>query len=76
MKDTNIPINSSIIETIIKSIHIFNDIYLASKLCIIKASSKSNIVVIWENIWNTKSSLKAKYFINRYFNIGNYITTV
>jgi len=52
MKDTNIPINSSIIETIIKSIHIFNDIYLASKLCVIKTLPKSDIVVIWKNIWN------------------------
>jgi len=76
IKDTNVPIDSSIIETIIKSIHIFNNIYLASKLCIIKASPKSDIIVIWENIWNTQSSLKAKYLGNRYFNVGNYITTV
>jgi len=37
MEDSKIPINS---------IYIFNDIYLASKLYIIKALLKSNIVVV------------------------------
>jgi len=46
IKDTNIPINSSIVETIIKSMHIFNNMCLASKPHVIKALSKSDIVVI------------------------------
>ena len=37
------PIDSSVIETIIKSTHIFNNIYIASKPHVIKVSLKSDI---------------------------------
>ena len=53
IEGTNIPIISSIVENIIKITHIFNDIYLVSKLHIIKALPKSNIAVIWIDIWDT-----------------------
>ena len=43
---------SDIIESIIKSTHIFNDIVLASQPCVIKAFPKSNMMVIWVDIWN------------------------
>ncbi len=46
LEGTNIPINSSIIKTIIKSIYIFNDVYLTSKSYIIKALPKSNMTII------------------------------
>ena len=46
MEDTNILINSSIVESIIKSTHILNDVYLTSKLYVIKVSPKSDIVII------------------------------
>jgi len=48
--NTNVPITSSIVENIIKTTHIFNDICLTSKPYIIKASSKSDMVVIWIDI--------------------------
>ncbi len=60
---------SSIIKSIIKTIYIFNDVILASKLKVIQTLPKSDM-------WNTQSRLKAKGLINRCFNIGNYITTV
>ena len=41
---------SDIIESIIKSTHIFNDIVLASQPCVIKAFPKSNMMVIWVDI--------------------------
>ena len=50
LKDTNVPINSSVIKTIIKSMYIFNDVYLAFKPCVIKVLPKSNIATIWVNI--------------------------
>ena len=53
MEGTNIFINSSMIKTILKNIYFFNNISLASKLRIIKASSKSNITIIWIDIWNS-----------------------
>ena len=50
VKDTNLSISSDIIESIIKSTHIFNDIVLASQPCVIKAFPKSNMIVIWVDI--------------------------
>ena len=76
MEGTNVSINFSFIEFIIQSTHIFNDMYLVSKPHIIKTSPKSDIVIIWINIWDVQSGTKAKCLINRCFNIGNYITTI
>ena len=45
-KNINTPINSSIVEDIIKKNHIFNNITLVSKPCIIKVSPKSDIAII------------------------------
>ena len=50
MEDTNVPINSSIVESIIKSIHIFNHMCLMSKPYVIKISPKFNIEIIWVDI--------------------------
>jgi len=50
VKDTNFPISPNIVESIIKLTHMFNNIVLAFYLCIIKASPKSDMVVIWVNI--------------------------
>jgi len=46
VKNTNLPIFFDIIENVIKSTYIFNNIVLISKLCIIKASYKSDMAVI------------------------------
>lgn len=45
-ENTNSSINSTDIEKIIQFTHIFNNVYLALKLCIIKSSPKSDMVVI------------------------------
>ena len=34
------------------------------------------MAIIWVDIWNIQSSSKAKSLINRYFNVGSYITIV
>jgi len=49
---------------------------LASKPHDIKALPKSDMVVIWVDIWDAQSNVKAKGLINRYFNIGSYIATI
>jgi len=72
----NTPLTSNVVEDIIKKNHIFNNIALASRPCIIKVSSKSDMAIIWVDIWDVQSDSKAKELINRYFNIGSYITTV
>ena len=76
IKDTNVPITSDVAKRIIKSTYIFNNVILTSKPRVIKVSPKSDMVVIWINIWDSQSRAKAKGLINRYFNVGSYITTI
>ena len=69
-------LTSTNIETILKQNHIFDNISLASKLRVIKVSPKSNMAIIWIDIWDVQSEHNAKMLINRCFNIGNHITTI
>ena len=76
IEDTNVIITSNVVENIIKTTYIFNNLCLTSKLHLINASSKSDMIIIWIDIWNAQSSMKAKELINGCFNISSYITTV
>jgi len=38
------------IEGILKETHLFKDVMLASKLCVIKVSLKSDMIVVWVDI--------------------------
>ena len=69
-------LTSTNIETILKQNHIFDNISLMSKLRVIKVSPKSNIAIVWIDIWDVQSGHNAKMLINRCFNIGNYIATI
>ena len=57
-------LTSSDIEGIIKQNQIFNNITLASKPQVIKVSLKSDMLIIWINIWNVQSRSRAKGLIN------------
>jgi len=77
MKIIGLPLNSELgtitpdfIESVLKEIYLFKDATLASKPCVIKASPKSDKVVIWVDIWDSQSSSVAKNIINQRFNIG------
>jgi len=74
--NTSSPITHNQVEEVIKRTHLFNDITLASCPHIIKASPKSDIAVIWIDIWDSQNGTKAKSLINRCFNIGHYIATI
>jgi len=76
IEDTNISITSDIIEKILQSTHIFNNVTLTSKLHVIKASPKLDMAVIWINIWDAQSGSKTKGIINRCFNVNSQIVTV
>ena len=65
-----------IIKGVLKDSHLFKDITLASKPCIIKASPKSDKAVVWMDIWDSQSSSCVKNIINQQFNIGRFIATV
>ena len=52
LKILNIPITSDVVKRIIKTIYTLNNVTLTSKPKFIKALPKSNIAVIWIDIWN------------------------
>ena len=75
-ENTGNPINSNVVENIIKENHIFNNVMLVLKPYVIKVFLKSDMVIVWINIWDIQSESNAKMLINRCFNVGNYITTI
>jgi len=77
MKITGLPykinqdvISPDFIEGVLKETHLFKGVVLASKPCVIKASPKSDVAVVWVDIWDSQSGSSAKNIINRCFNIG------
>ena len=76
MENTSIPINSSVVETILKNNDIFNNISLTSNFQVIKVISISDIAIIWLDIWDVQSGSKTKCLINKCFNVRSYITTI
>ena len=73
---SNTCISSEDIEHILKNNHIFNNIVLASRLRVIKVSPKSDMAIVWIDIWDTQNDNNAKKIINRQFNVGSIITMV
>ena len=69
-------ITSDYIEGILKEMHLFKNVVLASKLYVIKVSPKSNMVVVWVDIWNFQSGSLAKNIINCCFNVRQFVATV
>ena len=57
-------ISPDIIEGVLKDLHLFKDMTLASKSHIIKASPKSDKAVVWVDIWNSQSGSCVKNIIN------------
>jgi len=75
-KYTNSQLTSDNVKKILKANHIFNDIVLASKPRVIKVLPKSDMSIVWIDIWNTQNGSKAKTIINRRFNVRIFIATV
>jgi len=76
LEDANSPITADIVEKIIKDNHIFNNVILVLRPRVIKVSLKSDMSIIWFDIWDAQSDSRAKGLINRCFNMGNYIATI
>jgi len=55
---------------------LFEFIFLGAKPRIIKILPKSDIVIVWFDIWDSQNSSKAKLLINYSFNFGKYIATI
>jgi len=75
-EDTNELITANVVKKIIKDNYIFNNIVLALRPRVIKVLPKSDMSIVWFDIWDAQSDVKAKGLINRCFNIGSYITTI
>ena len=75
-KRSNIQISSDEIENILKNNHIFNNIILVSKPWVIKVLPKSDMAIIWIDIWDIQNGSNARKIINRCFNIRSFIATV
>jgi len=69
-------ITSENVTNFMKHINLFENISLATKPRIIKASPKSDMAIIWFDIWDTQNGSKAKSLINYSFNLGRHIATV
>jgi len=76
IENSNISISLEFVELVIKSNYVFNNLSLASKPQVIKVLPKSDIAIVWINIWDAQSGYKAKNLINRSFNVGSYIMTI
>jgi len=63
-KQSNLHISPEDIEKILKNNYIFNNIVLTSRPRIIKVSLKSDMAIIWIDIWDTQNGSKAKSIIN------------
>ena len=64
------------ITTTMKQLELFEPVNLAAKPRVIKASPKSDMAIIWFDIWDSQSGSKAKLLINHSFNFGRYIATI
>jgi len=69
-------LTSSDVESIIKQNQIFDNITLASKPQVMKVLLKSDMSIIWIDIWDVQSGSRAKGLINQCFNIGRYIVMI
>ena len=64
------------VKSIIKQNQMFDNVVLTSKLRVIKVSPKSDILIIWIDIWDVQSRSKTKSLINRCFNVERFIVTI
>ena len=69
-------LTSSNVKEIIKQNQIFDSITLNSRLCVIKVLPKSDMSIIWINIWDVQSGSRAKSLVNWCFSIERYIATI
>jgi len=59
-----------------KHLELFEPVALTAKSRVIKASPKSDMTIIWFDIWDSQNRSKAKLLINHSFNFGRSIATI
>ena len=68
-------ITSDDIANYLKNSELFEGTTLAAKPRVIKAFPKSDMAIIWVDIWDSQNGSKAKTLINHSFNFGRHIAT-
>ena len=66
---TSLPVTPAQVAEALSSSPLFEGVTLASMPCIMKASSSSDMSVIWIDIWDSQKGSKGKMLINRSFNL-------
>jgi len=75
LQPSGLAITSEDIANYLKNSDLFEGTTLAAKPCVIKTSLKSDMAIIWVDIWDSQNGSKAKTLINHSFNFGRYIAT-
>jgi len=75
-EDTNTSIDTSYMENIIKTTYIFDNVQIVSKPRMVKVSLRSDMAIVWIDIWDIQSSNLVKTLINCSFNVGSFIATI
>jgi len=75
LQPSGLAITSEDIANYLKNSDLFEGTTIAARPRVIKASLKSDIAIIWIDIWDSQNGSKAKTLINHSFNFGRYIAT-
>jgi len=76
IQPSGMAITSDDITNYLKNSDFFEDTTLAARPRVIKASPKSDMAIIWINIWDSQNSFKAKILINHSFHYSRSIATI
>jgi len=76
IQPSGLTLTSEDITNYLKNSNLFGNITLVIYPRVIKASPKSDMAIIWIDIWDTQSGSKAKSLINHSFNYGRFIATI
>ena len=76
IQPSGLTLTSKDITNYLKNSNLFENITLAAQPRVIKASPKSDMAIIWIDIWDTQSGSKMKILINHSFNYDRSIATI
>jgi len=71
--NSSAPITNTQVEGVLSRLSMFDNITLASRPRVVRVSPKSDMAVVWIDIWDSQSGTKAKTLVNRSFNFGRHI---
>ncbi|KAF5347005.1 hypothetical protein D9756_011008 [Leucocoprinus leucothites] len=70
------PLSPAFVEQALGQSSLFENVILAARPRVMKASPKSDTAVVWFDIWDSQNGTKAKTLVNRTINFGRHIGTI